>query len=133
MAITGLAHLGMTRGRVLRMGPDGYGGYRVAAWVDLAAAAQAFVSESKDTLLIQTTSGLMRFTACGDLSVIGNARYDVLYPSSMAVDDAGVVTIGMRHFVARWIPGPSGYREEWLTRIDCARPRVKKFECVCGG
>lgn len=133
VAITGLAHLGMSRGRALRLGPDGYGGYRVVAWVDLGGAAQAFVSEGKDTVLIQTTSGLMRLTACGDLSVLGNARYDVLYPTSMAVDDAGVVSIGMRHFVARWIPSAGGYREEWLTRIDCARTRVKKFECVCGG
>jgi hypothetical protein len=131
VAVTGLAHLGMVRGRVLRLGPDTYGGWRVAAWVDLAAAAQTFVSETKETLLVQTTSGLMRLTACGDLSVIGNARYDVLYPNSMAIDDSGVVTIGMRHFVVRWVPAQSGYREEWLTRVDCARSRVKKFECVC--
>jgi len=132
VAITGLSHLGMSRGKVIRLSPDGSDPWRVAAWVDLGGASQTFVSESPETVLVLTTSGLVRITACGDVSLVAPAHYDVLYPSSMVVDDAGVVTIGMRQFTARWIPSANGYREEWLARADCAQPSVKKFECVCG-
>ena len=133
VAITGLTRLGMSHGRVMRFGRDSEGAWRVAAWVDLGGASQTYVSESSETMLVLTTGGLLRITACGDMSMIAPAHYDVLYPSSMAVDDAGVVTIGMRHFTTRWIPSAAGYREEWLVRTDCAHPSVKKFECVCGG
>ena len=101
--------------------------------MDLGGASQTYVSESPDTMLVLATSGLLRVTACGDVSVVAPAHYDVLYPTSMAIDDAGVISIGMRHFITRWVPSASGYREEWLVRIDCAHPQVKKFECVCGG
>ncbi|WP_394843634.1 hypothetical protein LZC95_42110 [Pendulispora brunnea] len=133
VAITGLAQTGISKGRVIRLSPDNSSNtWRVAAWVDLGGASQTFVSESPETMLVLTTSGLVRITACGDMSLVAPARYDVLYPTSMAVDDAGVVTIGMRHFTTRWIPSANGYREEWLVRADCAQASVKKFECVCG-
>ncbi|WP_394833136.1 hypothetical protein LVJ94_42210 [Pendulispora rubella] len=133
VAITGLAQSGISKGRVIRLSPDSSSNtWRVGAWVDLGGASQTFVSESPETMLVLTTGGLVRITACGDMSLVAPARYDVLYPSSMAVDDAGVVTIGMRHFTTRWIPSANGYREEWLVRADCAQPSIKKFECVCG-
>ena len=131
VAITGHALTGISRGKVIRLSPDGSDAWRVAAWIDLGGASQTFVSESPETMLVLTTSGLVRVTACGDMSLLAPAHYDVLYPTSMVVDDAGVVTIGMRHFATRWIPSARGYREEWLVRTDCAQPSVKKFECVC--
>ncbi|WP_394826002.1 hypothetical protein [Pendulispora albinea] len=132
VAITGHSRFGISRGRVIRLSPDGADAWRVGAWVDLGGASQTFAVESPETMLVLTTAGLVRITACGDMSLLAAAHYDVLYPSSMAVDDSGVVTIGMRQFATRWIPSANGYREEWLVRIDCAQPQVKKFECVCG-
>jgi hypothetical protein len=132
VAVTGLSHLGISRGRVMRMSREA-DAWRVGAWVDLGGASQTYAVESPDSMLVLATSGLLRVTACGDVSVVVPAHYDVLYPTSMVVDDAGIISIGMRHFTTRWIPSASGYREEWLVRIDCAHPQVKKFECVCGG
>ena len=131
VVLTGLAHMGVSQGKVLHLwhGPEGW---RVNASLDLGAAVQTFAPESRDTLLALTTSGLYRVTACGDVSLVAPARYDVLYPSSMTIDARGVITIGMRHFVTRWLPNGDGtFREEWLTRDDCTLMQLRKFECIC--
>lgn len=134
VALTGLAHLGVSEGKVLHLARAGVGAWLVNATLDLGAAVQAFAPETRDTALVLTTSGLYRVTACGDVSLVAPARYDVLYPGSMTVDGRGLVTIGMRHFVVRWIPqGNGAFREEWLTRDDCTILQLKKFECMCRG
>ncbi len=113
---------------------DPSGAYHATRWVDLGGGVDAVTTESPESMLVLSTTGLDRLTACGDLSRIGSTRYDVLYPSSLAVDPSGIVYVGMRHFVTRWVPVASGgYEEEWLTRSGCALLSNQKFECVCRG
>ncbi|MEO6420417.1 MAG: hypothetical protein ABIP39_13455, partial [Polyangiaceae bacterium] len=130
VALAGFAHGGFSRGQVLRVRRTGE--WKAAAWLDLDSAAEAFALESRDSLLVLTTTGLFRLTACGDLTRLALADYDALYPTSLAVDPQGVIYVGMRHYVTRFVPaGGAKLREEWLTREDCAKSDVRHFECVC--
>ncbi len=130
VALTGFARGGFSRGQVLRVRRTS--AWAAASWLDLDSAAEAFVLESRDALLVLTTTGIFRLTACGDLTRLAQADYDALYPTSLAVDPRGVIYVGMRHYITRFVPaGGSRLREEWLTREDCAKSDVRHFECVC--
>lgn len=131
IVVTGLAHLGMSVGHLAIVSGDA-GASQVKPWLDLGGAAETFFVESPESMLVLTTGGLYRITACGDMNRIARTNYDALYPSSMLEDSHGVIWIGMRQFVVRWIPGENGsYREEWLTSSDCIEMKREKFECRC--
>ena len=130
IALSGFARGGFSRGQALRVRRAGE--WAATRWIDLDSAAEAFALESRDSLLVLTTTGIFRLTACGDVTQVALADYDALYPTSLAVDPRGVIYVGMRHYVTRFIPvSGSKLREEWLTREDCQRPQVRHFECVC--
>lgn len=130
LALSGFARGGFSRGQVLRVRRAGE--WTATKWLDLDSAAEAFALEARDSLLVLTTTGIFRVTACGDLTRLVQADYDALYPTSLAVDPRGVIYVGMRHYITRFVPGPgSKLREEWLTREDCAKSDVRHFECVC--
>ena len=131
VVVTGLAHLGMSVGH-LAIVSGSVDASHVEPWIDLGGAAETFFVESPESMLVLTTGGLFRITACGDVNRIARTNYDALYPSSMLADSRGVIWIGMRQFVVRWIPGENGtYREEWLTSSDCTEMKREKFECRC--
>jgi hypothetical protein len=130
VALSGLAHMGMSEGKLLRVSRT-RDTWSAAPWIDMHGAVEAFVRESSESMLVLSTTGLDRVTACGDVLRLATTNYDVLYPSSMAVDAKGVVYVGMRQFVTRFVPTSDGYREEWLTREDCPHLARKKFECAC--
>jgi hypothetical protein len=136
VALSGLAHMGMSEGKILRVTRDGHAHegretWSAAPWIDMHGAVEAFVRESPESMLVLSTTGLDRVTACGDVTRIATTNYDVLYPTSIALDPNGVVYIGMRQFITRFTPTSEGYREEWLTREDCPLLVRKKFECSC--
>jgi hypothetical protein len=136
VALSGLSHMGMSEGKLLRVTRerDGHGRegtWSAAPWIDMHGAVDAFVRESPESMLVLSATGLDRVTACGDVTRIATTNYDVLYPSSMALDPNGVVYIGMRQFITRFVPAADGYHEEWLTREDCPLLVRKKFECSC--
>ncbi|MEO8796302.1 MAG: hypothetical protein ABI551_00325, partial [Polyangiaceae bacterium] len=118
VAVTGLAHLGMSIGHLIHVAKDG-AEWKATPWVDLGGAAETFAVESKASMLVLTTGGLHRITASGSDNELAKTNYDSLYPSSMAIDNRGIVYIGMRQFVTRFVPTAQSYREEWLTRDDC--------------
>jgi|GEM_PF-724908 len=131
VAFTGLAHLGVSEGKVLRVKRDG-ALWAAAPWLDLGAAAEAVAVESPDSALVLTTSSLLRVTSCGDTRQLASPNHDALYPSSMAIDPKGVVYVGMRHYATRFVPqGDGAYAEEWLAPAGCSVARLKKFDCEC--
>ncbi len=132
VVLTGLAHLGMSVGHVVKIS-RGASGVSASPWLDLGGATETFVVDSPESMFVLTTGGLYRVTACGDINEISRTNYDALYPSSMAVDSSGIITIGMRQFIARWIPTADNYRQEWLTKTDCTLMVRDKFECKCRG
>jgi hypothetical protein len=130
VALSGLAHLGTSEGKVFRLTRE-RDTWSAAAWIDMHGAVEAFVRESPESMLVLSTTGLDRVTVCGDVLRIATTNYDVLYPTSIAIEPNGVVYIGMRQFITRFVPIGDGYREEWLTREDCPLLVRKKFECSC--
>lgn len=132
IVLTGLAHLGMSVGHLLLV-THGVSGVAASPWVDLGGATETFVVDSPESMFVLTTGALFRVTACGDVNEIARTNYDALYPTSMAVDRNGVITIGMRQFVTRWIPTADSYQEQWLTKSDCTLMMRDKFECKCRG
>lgn len=132
IVLTGLAHLGMSVGHLFKVAHGG-SGISVSQWLDLGGATETFAVDSPESMFVLTTGALYRVTACGDINEISRTNYDALYPSSMAVDASGVITIGMRQFIARWIPTTDSYRQEWLTKSDCMLMVRDKFECKCRG
>lgn len=131
VAFTGLAHLGMSEGKILRVQSAG-AAWSAATWRDLGAAVEAVAVESNESALVLTTTSLLRVTACGDAQKLASPNHDALYPSSMAVDPRGVVYVGMRHYATRFVPqGDGSYSEEWMTREGCSVMRLKKFDCEC--
>lgn len=132
IVVTGLAHLGMSTGKLLKVVHDS-SGIRADSWIVLDGAADTFLEESGESMLVLTTGSLSRVTAQGSVNQIARVNYDVLYPNSMAADSRGVVYVGMRQLVVRWIPTDTSYREEWLTKDDCVQMQREKFECRCRG
>lgn len=132
VALSGFARGGFSRGQALRVRRAVE--WTAKPWINLDSAAEAFVLESRDSLLVLTTTGVVRLTACGDMTRVALTDYDALYPTSLAVDPHGVIYVGMRHYITRFVPAlGSALREEWLTREDCQTPKVSHFECVCTG
>lgn len=130
VALSGFARGGFSRGQALRVRRAVE--WTAKPWINLDSAAEAFVLESRDSLLVLTTTGVIRLTACGDMTRVALTDYDALYPTSLAVDPHGVIYVGMRHYITRFVPAlGSALREEWLTREDCQTPKVSHFECVC--
>ncbi|HEX7664553.1 MAG TPA: hypothetical protein VF407_08585, partial [Polyangiaceae bacterium] len=132
VVVTGLAHLGMSVGHLAIVDKDA-SGWSVKPWLDLGGAAETFARESPSSMLVLTTGGLHRITVSGSDNEIAKTNYDSLYPNSMAIDNRGIVYVGMRQFVTRFVPTAQSYREEWLTREDCVATVREKFECHCRG
>ncbi len=132
VVLTGLAHLGMSVGHLFKVDHTA-AGISISQWLDLGGATETFAVDSPESMFVLTTGALYRVTACGDINEISRTNYDSLYPSSMAVAQNGVIYVGMRQFIARWIPTADSYRQEWLTKTDCTLMVRDKFECTCRG
>jgi hypothetical protein len=113
IVFTGLAHLGGDRGRVVEIRENATR-FTVGRSVDLKSAPRAVVREQAGTMLIVTHKGLVRLALDFTAHPLVDARWGMLYPSSVAVDAAGIVYVGMRGVVARLTPAGGAYREEWL-------------------
>ena len=131
MALTGLAHLGIDTGKILRITNGAAGNRKIEMLVDLGAAPRIFVVESPDSLLIMTTRGLVRVKSSGVVEQLLSTNYALLYPNSMTLSTSGVVHVGMRHFITRLTPTGNSYREEWFVPIGCLKFRIRDYDCVC--
>jgi hypothetical protein len=131
LVLTGLAHLGLAEGKVLRVSKSESGDYKAQVLVDLDGEPYAFIQESQYSLLIITTAGLRRVKASGSVERLAETDYGILYPTSMVLAENGVIYVGMRHYVTRLTPTQSGYQEEWLVPSDCTKFKIRDYECVC--
>jgi hypothetical protein len=55
------------------------------------------------------------------------------YPNSIVARPDGTIFIGMRMFVLRLTPNPTGYSEDWLLPNSCPTFELdeKELDCVC--
>ena len=131
LAIEGLAHLGISEGRVRWLERKG-GAFAAAGETALPDAPQTHAAAG-DTLYVLTTSSLVRIGLDRRITVVQPVQTPGLYPDSMAIDPGGALWIGMRQLVLRLSPGRRRFAETWLVREDCRRAELVDLECVCRG
>lgn len=131
LAFVGLSHMGFSSGQVLRIADSGAEDRKVEVLADLGAAPDTFVVESPDTVLVLTTTGLVRVTSSGEVQPLFKTNYSRLYPKSMTLSQSGVITVGMQLFVTRLTPRGNTYREQWFVPKYCARFVIRDVECEC--
>lgn len=131
LALVGLAHMGIDRGKVLRVGEGNEGERQVNVLADLKEAPCAFAIESPNSILVLTTNKLVRVSTTGKIEGLLSTKYGSLYPNSIALSRTGTIHVGMRHFVTRLTPMNGSYKEEWFVPVDCQRFRVREYDCLC--
>ena len=131
LALVGLAHMGFDSGKVLRIGDGVAGNRKVETLAELGAAPRTFAVESPDSLLIVTTRELIRVKTSGAVERLFPIKYKLLYPNSMTLSPAGIIHVGMRHFVTRLTPTENGYKEEWFVPVGCSQFRIYDYDCIC--
>jgi hypothetical protein len=134
LVLGGLAHLTMDEGKIWKLGTDEKGAIKAALLKDLGSQPQGFVVKDKD-LLVALNNKFLRVSLSGDTKIFNETGFNSFYPNSMAIDQSGVVYVGARHFVVRFVPIGDSYREEWLAPQDCQKFSIdeKELECICRG
>ncbi len=128
--LAGLAHLTIDEGMIYKVSARRDGKLQSEVILDLKAQPQSFVV-ANNSVFILLNDKLLRLEPNGQTSVLAESDYQLLYPNSMAITSSGVIYVGMRLFLVRFVPDGDGFREEWLVRQDCTKFAEKEFECVC--
>jgi hypothetical protein len=103
-AIEGVAHMGLSGGSIISISQSSnQGPWQVTAQCRLPQAPCAIVQHPDKSWLIVLSDSFVSVTPDGKITtVVKNARWGLLYPKSMVLsDDAKIVYVGMRQFVAR--------------------------------
>lgn len=116
LAIEGLAHMGVSKGRILRLARDQGGRWRAEDLIDLKHAPEAAVKRPDGSLLIATTDRLLRVVPSSKAVEVlhKDAFWRALYPNSLIVTPNGTIYVGMRHGVARLEKQGGEYKVAWL-------------------
>jgi hypothetical protein len=132
LVLAGLSHMGFDDGKVLRVTSGSRSAKKLELLADLRFTPRAFAVESADSLIVLTTSPLVRVRMSGEVeTLLAETDYRLLYPTSMTLSPSGVIHVGMRHFVTRLTPNGRTYREEWFVPQDCTRFSRRDYGCVC--
>jgi hypothetical protein len=131
LALTGLDHLGLRSGAVLVIGAEGPLPPSASVLTDLGEAPYAFTKDTQGNVIVVTGSRLLRIAPPGTVDTMVSTDYGLLYPNSAAIDQSGVIYVGMRHFVTRITPAGAHYREDWLVPADCSKFEQRGLDCVC--
>jgi hypothetical protein len=129
LALVGLAHMGTDYGKVLLVHEGNGGNRQVESIADLGSAPTAFAMESADSLIVATYDKIVRVLTSGEVEQIIAPKDGFPYPNSLTLSKAGVIHVGMRHFVLRLSPSNEGYKEEWFVPADCNKFEVNGFPC----
>lgn len=133
-AAEGLAHLIISRGRLLKLIRLGEK-WDVKDVVDLGAAPQAVTLVGPTTLFIVTTKGVVEVDLDKMVAtpLFTNERWGVLYGDSIVRLSSGAILVGMRRAVIKLSPTTIGFTERWWVPSSCPRlQRTSKVgECEC--
>jgi hypothetical protein len=118
LVLSGLAHLSDDNGKIWKLGKDEKGEIKATLLKELGSQPQGFVVKDKD-LLVALNNKFLRISLSGETKIFNETSFSSFYPNSMVMDSSGVVYVGARHFVARFVPDKEGYKEEWLVPQSC--------------
>jgi hypothetical protein len=130
LVLQGLNHLGGERGaaRWFQQGTDAR--WTLSAEKKLDAGPQMFTA-TRDGVYVVTARSLMRIDRDHQVTILQKLPTALLYPNSMTADADGALWLGMRYFVLRLTPGPTGFSREWFVPKDCPRVELRKYDCEC--
>jgi hypothetical protein len=129
LALVGLAHMGTDYGKVLLVREGKQGNRQVDTISDLGSAPTAFAMESGNSLIVATYDKIIRVLIPGGVEQILAPKDGLPYPNSLTLSKAGVIHVGMRHFVLRLSPAIEGYKDEWLIPSDCKEHEIRGDPC----
>jgi hypothetical protein len=130
LVLQGLNHLDLEEGmaRWFQQGADAR--WTLSAKKKLDAGPQTFTA-TRDAVYVVTARSLTRIGRDRKVTVLQKLPTALLYPSSMMADADGALWMGMRYFVLRLTPGPTGFSREWFVPKDCPRVEFRNHECEC--
>jgi hypothetical protein len=129
--LSGLAHLSIDEGKIYKLTADEKGTLKTSLLTDLKTQPQSFAAETSESFLVALNNKILRVKTSGEIETLKETNFDSLSPNSMTVTASGVIYVGMRLFLVRFVPKDTGYAEEWLVPQDCQKFTEKDFDCVC--
>jgi hypothetical protein len=134
LVLTGLAHLGTDEGSIYSYLPSDHINPLIQV-SDLGSAPGAAVLQEDGTLLIATERRILKLSPDNRLQELyRNEDMAFYYPGSIAVDQDGVVFVGMRFYVVRLRPRSDGlYSVVWYVRKGCTKVKIEAYDCICVG
>lgn len=115
-AIEGLAHLGISEGKVIKIiKNDKTGKYESVIYSTLPEAPDAVILDNDGSMIIVTTSSLIKIASDGKVKKLAeDAFWHGLYANSVVIDSQRNVYIGMRQGVGKLSIFESEPKIEWL-------------------
>lgn len=133
LVASGLAHLGMDHGEIIRLDRGEHGRWNATRVLDLGSAPTAAYREDADNWIILTNTGVKRIDL-GTMTVTKlheNPGWFNVYPNSIAASGQSWL-IGARRAVIRLDPEGSGYSEQWLVPGTCRHLiPAPDYGCTC--
>ena len=129
--LSGLAHLGTDEGKIYRLVHGENGSLKTQLIIDLKTQPQGFLVDNDKRILVTLNNKILQLNPLGETEVLKETNFESLYPNSMAITSSGVVYVGMRLFIVRFVPGENGFTEEWLVPQNCQKFVEKEMSCVC--
>ncbi len=131
--LSGMNHLDIDEGKIFKLGKDEKGNLKTQIVIDLKIQPKTFTAENNQSVLIALNNKIIRLKSSGEIENVKETNFGSLYPNSMTLTSSKVIYVGMRLFIARFVPNEDGYTEEWLVPQNCQKFSEKKFDCVCQG
>lgn len=130
LVLQGLNHRGIERGvaRWFQQGADAR--WTLSAEKKLDSGSYMF-TVTRDAVYVETVRSLTRIGRDREVTVFQKPPIDLLDPYNMTADANGALWVGMRHFVLRLAPSPTGFSREWFVPKDCPRLELRKYDCEC--
>jgi hypothetical protein len=116
LGVEGVAHGGISRGRVFHLSRKANGQWMTEPYFDLVHAPEVVMKDTDGSLVVATTERLLRIFPASKKSVVmvDKAFWGGLYPNSMVITPAGTIFLGMRHGVAKVEQKGASYKVSWL-------------------
>jgi hypothetical protein len=129
--LTGLDHMGLYSGKILRMSDEGEGPPTTSVVTDMGESTQAFAAPPDGSVIIATSSKVLRLKSPGTVGTLRPVDFGGLYPISIAAMPDGTIYISARMFVARLTPNADSFQLDWLLPANCPRFEQKGTLCLC--
>jgi hypothetical protein len=114
-ALEGVAHMSISRGKVVQLQQNAQGRWISVRFVDLGKSPEVGLVEGDGSLLISTTANLVLIHPDKTRTVLlPTVFWQGLYPGSIALGPNGDIYLGMRHGVSRIHQVNHKYVADWL-------------------